>query len=789
MMNKYFFGALILTIIRVSGAPGSIFTVTTCQDGIDGSLFWAIQQAERHSGPDTITFALTPEDPGWDRNKGAWRIEVITPLPEFLDGGTFIDGSSQTRYGGDTNKQGPEIFIFGQNAPFEKPGFILRSAENKFFHLSIGAFPSYIFRLYGANAHHNVFHGLYLNLDATGRYPYRVVKSEGIRMSQGAHHNIIGGTTVAERNVMSGFYGRALYLEQSHYNVIKGNYIGVKKNGLDPAGNGWTDEWATYPTRHRPDAFEGVLLTDGCRGNQIGGLEPGAGNVIAANLRTGLRLESTGTDSNIVQNNYVGVAADGETPLGNGEAGIWIAGDPAGTGLSPGPAYNILEGNVISANLSSGVQMRWGSHHNRLLRNYIGTNAKGNRSLPNSHNGIYFFGRPDKGYPQYNLVGPDNVIMADSLDTVRDPWAAVRMDDPLTAYNQVLGNYLCCNREGTLRSSYNSGVYLSKGASRNIIGPGNVITGKNYGVWLRHDSTRYNTITRNRIFATASAPIFLDSGANEDLAPPLLLAASSSFVSGTTLPLGLIEFYSGSDGQLDAFVAETAADQNGHFHWQGEMGTTLVTATVRDSSGNTSMAAYSVATPVELVSFTAERRSDRLLRLHWQTASETDNLGFYLQKRYESSEFVNIAFLPGHGTTQETHAYVYDDPSGDAQTEAVFYRLLQVDRDGPSHSSREICIELALPKELELSRAFPNPFNDRTRISLKVPKAITCILRVYDLQGRQVATLCDGLLHAGHHSFQWDAKNENGQPLSSGVYWLALDGDGVHKNQKILLLR
>jgi hypothetical protein len=779
---------VLFVLMWLGSAQAGIIPVTNTLDTGDGSLHGAIELAESHVGPDTIVFNLTQQDPGWDRNKGAWRIAIVTQLPEFLDGGTFIDGSSQTRFGGNTNSQGPEIYIYGAAAPFEVPGFIIRSAFNKFYDLSIGAFPSYIFRLYGSASHHNVFQGLYLNLDATGRYPYRMVKSEGIRMTQGPHHNLIGGVLPAERNIMSGFYGRAIYIEQSHYNIIKNNYIGVKKNGIDPAGNGWTSEWATYPTRHRPDAFEGILVTDGSRGNVFGGLEPGSGNVIAANLRAGLRLESTGTDSNYVQGNYIGVAADGETGLGNGEAGLWIAGDPAGNGFGPGPAYNVVEKNVISANLSSGVQMRWGSRYNRIVNNIIGANASASKPLPNSHNGIYFFGRSDKGYPLFNQVGPGNIILADGIDTANDPWAAVRLDDPGTSHNNIFANYLCCAPNGLLNSANNSGVYISKGSHHNIIGPDNVISGKRYGVWIRHDSTVCNTITANRIINMSEQAIYLDSGANENLAAPQIVSATETGIQGMTIARGWLEIFSGPAGQLLQYLGQVQADAQGRFQWVGVI-SDLATATVRDSSGNTSMTATSQVTPVELMLFTYQQLSNGRLRLLWQTATESNNLGFYVEKRGAASVYQTLAFVPGHGTSLDRSDYSWDDKEATTGDAMVYYRLRQTDLDGRTQFSPELAIAPVLPHTLQLYPAFPNPFNEQTRLSFSVPERMYCSLRVYDVLGRCVVQLCNGMLNAGSHAMNWQARNAEGQALAGGVYWMVLTGGDSRQVHKILLLR
>lgn len=777
------FACLFLFAAMVSVATGSTFIVTNTADADSGSLHQAIQMAEEHVGPDTVVFAIPASDPGFDHNKGAWRINIVTQLPVFMDGGTYIDGDSQTRFGGDTNTQGPEIWLFGQNAPFETPGFTVRSPNNLFSGLTIGAFPGYHFRIIGDNAHHNIIQGCYLGLDPTGRFNYKIVKSEGIRMDQNAHHNVIGGPAENQRNLISGMYGRAIYLDKSHYNIIQGNYIGVKRNGIDPAGNGWTDEWEAFPTGHRPDALEGILITNESRGNLIGGDEPGCRNVIAANLRAGLRLEATGSDSNRIVGNYIGVAADGETAQGNGEAGVWIANVSTGRG----PAFNVVERNVVSANLSSGIQMRWGSYHNTVRDNIVGLNADGSKSLPNSHNGIYFFGRPDKGHPQYNEIGPGNVIFADGLDTVRDPWAAVRIDDPESSHNKVFGNYLGRNADGTVVSTHNSGVYIAKGAHHNVIGPDNHISGKQYGVWIRSDSTNCNTITRNRLIGMEEAAIFLQEGANNNILAPAIISATPNLISGRTIREGIVELFSGRPGESNAFLAEVRADTSGNFEWMGAVGESWITATVRDSSGNTSMLAEGRSTPVELALFQLLRLAGHEVKLVWTTATEQNNLFFYLQRGVDSTAFVTIAAIPGHGTTSEPHDYSAVDLF--PRNHAVRYRLLQQDQDGQVRILAQIEFAAEQPEDFVLHSAYPNPFNQRTTISFQVPSQQFCQLRVFNALGQCCAVLLQREIAAGAHQLWWDAKDDSGSPLPSGAYWLVLTSGEQQAKSQMLLLR
>ncbi len=785
---------IVMSMILSIGAPasGATFLVTNTADTGDSSLAWAMTQAEVNPGPDTVGFAIPTSDAKYNSSKKVWTIEILTPLPVMVDGGTFIDGSTQARNIGIDNPNGLEIAIFGKYLGIDQEGFIVNSPNNKFYALSIGAFQGFTILFRGENAHDNWVTGCYLGVDASGMQGYHMKKSEGIRIDQGAHHNFVGGSSENDRNIISGFYGRALYLDAAHHNVIKGNYIGVKKSGIEPLGNGWKD---FEETGLRRDAFEGVLLTNGSYANVIGGSLPGEGNIISANYRAGLRLESTGSDSNIVQGNYIGIGADGETQLGNGEAGVWIARDPGDQGLGkPGPAYNLIggqvpgAGNVISGNLSSGVQMRQASHHNRIVGNYIGTNATATRLIPNSHNGIYFFGNRIEGFPNHNEVGPGNIIIASGVDTFNDPWAAVRMDDEGTSYNWVHGNYLGSNPDGTLASEFNSGVLLAYGANHNLIGPDNIITGnKKYGVWIRHDSTLYNTITQNSIFNNGDIGIITMNGGNRELLPPALLSVNEAGASGSTYPLSIVELFADDEDEAQVYLGWVISDSAGNFSWQGEVPKHFVTATVTDSAGNTSMLSASHPVPVELASFQAGLLANGKVRLSWRTETETNNLGFYVERKTSPGSFASIGFVPGAGTSAQAHDYFFVDRS--VSGKEATYRLRQVDSNGAATYSQLVSVTMNAAREFSLSSAYPNPFNSSTVVKFELPEATDAILRVINLRGEIVITLANQRLQTGSHTYHWDGRNSQGVEVPSGCYFVQLTAKSNTSVQKVLLLK
>ncbi|OQY29869.1 MAG: hypothetical protein B6244_02615 [Candidatus Cloacimonetes bacterium 4572_55] len=94
-----------------------------------------------------------------------------------------------------------------------------------------------------------------------------------------------------------------------------------------------------------------------------------------------------------------------------------------------------------------------------------------------------------------------------------------------------------------------------------------------------------------------------------------------------------------------------------------------------------------------------------------------------------------------------------------------------------------------LPKVMELSQNFPNPFNPSTVINFALPKTGQVTLMVYSVTGQLVRTLVNDTKDAGHHSVRWNGLNDHGEPTSSGVYFYMLSGDGESTTKRMMLLK
>jgi hypothetical protein len=89
-----------------------------------------------------------------------------------------------------------------------------------------------------------------------------------------------------------------------------------------------------------------------------------------------------------------------------------------------------------------------------------------------------------------------------------------------------------------------------------------------------------------------------------------------------------------------------------------------------------------------------------------------------------------------------------------------------------------------IPEDFSLSQNYPNPFNPTTNIKFSLPTTQYTILKIFDIAGREVATLVNEKLQAGEYEFKFDA---NG--LSSGVYFYQLRADEFVKTRKMVLTK
>jgi len=187
--------------------------------------------------------------------------------------------------------------------------------------------------------------------------------------------------------------------------------------------------------------------------------------------------------------------------------------------------------------------------------------------------------------------------------------------------------------------------------------------------------------------------------------------------------------------------------------------------------------------PVELVSFTAGNFGNTVV-LNWNTASETNNKGFEVQKSTDNKTFTTVAFINGKGTTTNANNYSYTEKKVD--NGKYYFRLKQVDYDGSYSFSKTAEVEVAVrPNDFALSQNYPNPFNPTTSISFSVEKNEVATLKVFNTLGQVVSTLFNGQAEAGKtYNVSFDASK-----LSSGIYFYNLTQGKNSITKKMTLMK
>jgi hypothetical protein len=189
------------------------------------------------------------------------------------------------------------------------------------------------------------------------------------------------------------------------------------------------------------------------------------------------------------------------------------------------------------------------------------------------------------------------------------------------------------------------------------------------------------------------------------------------------------------------------------------------------------------ALPVELAGFEAAQATAGV-QLRWQTASETNNGGFAVERRADDGAFAEIAFVDGAGTTAAPRRYRFTDRAVPFAVEALTYRLRQVDADGSATYGPEVRVRLDDPDRLALRGNSPNPFARRTTLRYTLPRAADVHLSVYDALGRRVATLAQGRQPAGRKERVFDAGR-----LPSGLYLVRLQADDRVVTRRVTVVR
>ncbi|HOV91821.1 MAG TPA: hypothetical protein PLC04_01910 [Candidatus Kapabacteria bacterium] len=197
--------------------------------------------------------------------------------------------------------------------------------------------------------------------------------------------------------------------------------------------------------------------------------------------------------------------------------------------------------------------------------------------------------------------------------------------------------------------------------------------------------------------------------------------------------------------------------------------------------------------PIELSYFNAEIRKGAV-DLIWETSSETNNLGFYIEKRDitadQNQNWSEINFVSGKGTTTIKQRYNYVDK--DLLLNHTYeYRLRQVDKAGLQSCSATDPVRVTYigNDKIILMPNSPNPFNGFTKISFTLATKQHVNLDVIDIYGNVVKTIADADLDPSTYEYYWEGKDQNDQLVPSGTYIYRLTSGSDILTGKMTLVR
>ncbi|MFO1063319.1 MAG: dockerin type I domain-containing protein [Pirellulales bacterium] len=413
----------------------AVYTVTSTADSGTGTLRDALVAANANAGQDRIVFNL----PAGDR--------VIRPTGQlpWLTDSVILDATTQPGY-----VDHPLVEIDGSLVTQQfAGGLTINSDDSQVRGLVINHFDYGITVLNSGRA---VVAGNYLGTNAAGTA--KVGNNLNGAYVLDSVYTTIGGTTAADRNVISGNGETGIRISGSKTNNtrVSGNYIGTSASGKAAIPN------SQYGILLANDASENVIgVEDGASG--VGGR-----NIISGNNGPGISVATS--NRNRIAGNWIGVGADGFTSVGNASDGIGITNDSRSNvvGIVSGGTVDNNEANVIAFNRYAGIRIN-SAYFNAISGNMIGVLADGESAAGNGGDGILIDGNStdnEVGYSDFSLRPTQGNIIADNGSN--GVWLSE------TSSNRVNGNRIGTTASGATGHLNAGRSVLISNANKNQIG-------------------------------------------------------------------------------------------------------------------------------------------------------------------------------------------------------------------------------------------------------------------------------------------------------------------------------
>ncbi|RMF69065.1 MAG: T9SS C-terminal target domain-containing protein, partial [Calditrichaeota bacterium] len=451
---------------------------------------------------------------------------------------------------------------------------------------------------------------------------------------------------------------------------------------------------------------------------------------------------------------------------GNKIIGNYIGTNAAGTDSIPNPVGiqisnswgNIVGGtepssrNVISGNRWWGIVVdEEKSSDNAIIGNYVGTDVTGTRALGNGNVGIYLMEGTHHSTIGGTQPGERNIISGNGAEGIRIEGH----------HNTVLGNYIGTDVSGKIGLGNSDGISLMFGADHNIVGgtqpgEGNLVSANRVrGIVVVSDS---NQVAGNYIGTDAAKTEALG---NKREGISVTYGASNNIIGPNNVitdnGLGGVSVFT------DSSVQNTITE-NSIFHNVGPGIDNL-------DGGNAELGRPQITNfSGGIVTGTAPANSTVEL------FSDDDDEG----RIYEGATTADAnGQFQWNGTPTGPHVTATaTDTAGNTSEFSQFYVITSV------AETKDI-----IPDRFELKQNYPNPFNPETVIRYALPVEASVKLRIVNLRGQEIITLVDKKQRPGFYSVMWDGRDRRGVAVASGLYLYRVEAGEFVAVRKMMLLR
>jgi hypothetical protein len=518
------------------------------------------------------------------------------------------------------------------------------------------------------------------------------------------------------------------------------------------------------------NATEAIVV--GGSGSLIGGSSPDERNIFFGMTQAAINLIG---DSNVVKGNYIGITSGG-TPNAN-QFGVFVSNSSRNVigGASPGEA-NIISGNNIGiALVGDSTETGLTVGKNEIIGNRIGTDTSGTSSVPNQYGILTLF---QHALTIGSLVHPGkrNIISGNSV-------AGISLGANADS-NFIFGNYIGSDITGVFGVGNQTGIQLGPGSSRCLVVDNLISSNTVEGITISgYEGTpdlpsRQHVISGNTIVLNELRGITIDYLATDN-------------IIGSSLTQGFAQNNIQYNGTLGAPSPSAGITVKGFAGLGIPRRNTIrkndfLSNTHRGILFDLGASVQNGIQPPSIIDYTNLGGGAAGVTVRHHRPGST--IDIYTAQINQSSQYEGRQWL-GSGVVVDSLI-----PFGFTINACACTHIVATATDQAGNTS-EFSIGFAittdvpvthdvLPTSFALESAYPNPFNPSTTIRYALPHAEHVTLKVFDVLGREVASLVDEEQAAGFKSVSWEPST-----YASGVYFYQLTAGSFSAVKKFVFAR